>query len=1224
MIDVSGLGRIDPSLPRVLAVREQDFLLFEVSWAGLELKQQAGEPVLVRTKEGSGFLIVIFAPQNLAEKAYYQKLLKQEDDSEVGPDGEIVPVDDPDESPDPPPIDALLSDDSRLVFQVPKGTTIPFTVAGILDAAGRLKMSVPANALPRERYVPAFMVPAEFLTAQAVAIRGHQSLAERLVTAGRLREKVRGSGPLVAESADAIDAVIESHLRAKPQARAKGTIGGLAVTDPRTSIGRAISALRRRRPKPALPATTETAIESPYRLLISPSDVGGWAHAADAVEHDGRTELWHSRLGVRVEKDEEVEVEERTDFQRVVRAVWARGMANMEDAHDPPSPSTFPFRMPLDDRDRHNIVHLSSNFAITSKSRRYNPQPVGVNRLLLTSLGSWMDFEGRWDPWPKGLSLEEWLHRATLGRDHYVRVVYQGFLACPGNRSTLVKITERMFVSDVPEENRKKWTYTDNPAYLIQRMFIVVREQEKVSDDHNLTFEGSKRFSNAMPIRSIRILDRQTPDLDEPADVTRFIPKVGGKPFEFTLVLTDIEGNQSTVKTPLMFVDKSVDDEPGDLTTALATYNADPAATVGFSGQRVAYAPAKGLDDTTFETKTIAFAATIPDGSLSQGPHFRPRIVAADLNIPAVRQLTGSGDPLHVEFEATYLEHGFTTGSPNKGELLLRCPTPVGLALSDRSDRTGGLASPSMNISGISRLLGPVAGTADKIVDGEFSPTDFFSGMTATLFGVIPLSEVIKGLTSLAGDLPKVPRFLGKTMDQVEGFLDDLARLQELIGSQPALWNLVKNQIADVLDPIESLFDGSAPDPQTALNQLETALNDLGSALTAVEGALDGGLALGAINEVKAIIGRAQSALAAVSDLVDLVETLVNGIELPRSVTARFEWRPELKNWPNDTDPIFEPTGGLVLAAEARASVKDGGGDFTVSASLEDFRLNMVAPTRFLELHFDKLQLLVRAGKKPEIDVVLNEGDGIAFKGVLEFVETLRNLIPLDAFSDPPAVTVDTEGIRADLSMGLPNVSVGVFSLENLALGGGFAVPFVGDPLSVYFRFNERENPALVSVSMFAGGFYFGITLDPGGVRILEAAIEFGANVSMDFGVASGGVSAMAGIYFKLELDDATLAGYFRVRGHVRALGIVTVSIELYLELSYEFATDKCVGRAELSISIELFLFETTVTISCEKKFAGSGSDPTFAETMGPYQLDPSDPSSPVIEPWEEYCAAFD
>ena len=79
-------------------------------------------------------------------------------------------------------------------------------------------------------------------------------------------------------------------------------------------------------------------------------------------------------------------------------------------------------------------------------------------------------------------------------------------------------------------------------------------------------------------------------------------------------------------------------------------------------------------------------------------------------------------------------------------------------------------------------------------------------------------------------------------------------------------------------------------------------------------------------------------------------------------------------------------------------------------------------------------------------------------------------------------------------------------------------------------------------------------------LQILEGAIEFGAACSVDFGVASGSVSAMAGLYFKIEGSDVTLAGYFRLRGEVEALGIVSVWIELYLEMRYESATGSALG----------------------------------------------------------------
>ena len=68
------------------------------------------------------------------------------------------------------------------------------------------------------------------------------------------------------------------------------------------------------------------------------------------------------------------------------------------------------------------------------------------------------------------------------------------------------------------------------------------------------------------------------------------------------------------------------------------------------------------------------------------------------------------------------------------------------------------------------------------------------------------------------------------------------------------------------------------------------------------------------------------------------------------------------------------------------------------------------------------------------------------------------------------------------------------------------------------------------------------MTITPKNFRVLEAAFEFGAAIALDFGVASGSVSIMAGIYFKLEtIDDghidATLTGYFRLRGEVDVLG---------------------------------------------------------------------------------------
>jgi hypothetical protein len=212
--------------------------------------------------------------------------------------------------------------------------------------------------------------------------------------------------------------------------------------------------------------------------------------------------------------------------------------------------------------------------------------------------------------------------------------------------------------------------------------------------------------------------------------------------------------------------------------------------------------------------------------------------------------------------------------------------------------------------------------------------------------------------------------------------------------------------------------------------------------------------------------------------------------------------------------------------------------------------------------------------------------------------------------------------------MALPNIAVGVFNLSNVSLGAGFTVPFIGQPVSVRFNFCSREQPFNLTVSLFGGGGFFAITIDPHGVQILEAAFEFGASISIDLGVASGGVHVMAGVYFRMEKGACTLAGYFRLGGNVSVLGLVSVSIELYLELRYEFETGKAAGRATLTIEIEVLMFSETVRISCERKFAGSNGDPTFRDLMGPQPALALEDELASIDdemqyPWREYCEAF-
>lgn len=133
------------------------------------------------------------------------------------------------------------------------------------------------------------------------------------------------------------------------------------------------------------------------------------------------------------------------------------------------------------------------------------------------------------------------------------------------------------------------------------------------------------------------------------------------------------------------------------------------------------------------------------------------------------------------------------------------------------------------------------------------------------------------------------------------------------------------------------------------------------------------------------------------------------------------------------------------------------------------------------------------------------------------------------------------------------------------------------------------------------------------GVESVEAAIEFGGSVSLNLGVASGGVSVMAGIYFGMTGAVTTLTGYLRVGGHLSVLGLVSISVEFYLAFTYRSkggGRSEVWGQARVTVSVKVAFFSTSVSLSIERRFAGASGDPTFDQVT-----DPQD--------WEQYCLAF-
>ncbi|MGY1901171.1 hypothetical protein [Nocardia gipuzkoensis] len=857
-------------------------------------------------------------------------------------------------------------------------------------------------------------------------------------------------------------------------------------------------------PATAPPGRSTTAIELPLRLILSPDEHAGFAHAATPVTDGGtRAELWHSRLQPRPDASPGPD----SDINRRLRAVWMRrgdGIAWYPNVPRWPVGSPVGDDEPFDintmsQRDRHNIVHLSGNRRYAKQTGAdFIAQPVEVRRLALSSLGAWLDSRGDWSPPLAFTSLIEWTHRATQGRDHFVRIVDLGFLYPFGHLAAKIKVTERKFVDRVH----------GSPPILLQREFIVVREPLRTYAPG----AAPPGQAHTMPLRTVRFRTLIAPSLAGPipgetvnCHVIRSFGSIA--PYLFSLTGTDAEQNALDLATPLVWVNST---QAWDASTILRAEGLYAAAGHDLDARARPLALAAGpAGDTTYTTHRVVFSAPPqtpmpppPTGPpQDHQPGFWPELIRAEIRAPALDLIAGLDATATISYHHSYRTHGF--GGANRNEILAQLADPLALSFSDRGERAGGLIQPNLAIGGLSRRLGPVGGPATTLADvaaGTFDPTDYFAGATAKLFGVFTLDQVLRAITG-----------------------------------------------ANSLDI-----------PRLAAEGDENAL------------------------------------------------------------VARYVWNPVPQSYPA-INPVFAVTDSTTMQVRATVDARTGTPRSDVEARIENFRVNLLGgDKRFLELHFDKIEFLSLAGRKPDVNVLI---DRIVFTGPLSFVEQLRSIIPLDGFSDPPALEITPAGIRSSFSLALPSLAVGVFSLQNLGLGASFAIPFTTGALTVSFNFSTREQPFLLTVSLFGGGGFFGLAIDPNGVQILEAAIEFGASVAIDLGVAQGGVHVMAGIYFKIEsAKGCTLTGYFRLGGNMSVLGLISASIELTLSFTYK-DPGKAVGRAELEVEIDIFLFSFSVTVECEREFAGSASDPSFHELMARHP-DPDQPGASV-RPWNQYCEAY-
>ncbi|MDQ3676366.1 MAG: hypothetical protein M3401_06115 [Actinomycetota bacterium] len=527
--------------------RPDDLLNLQIEGVNLRLDTtDATRPALVVADvQHAAYLVVTFPPQAVAETAYFESSSLKPDapsPSEPANSPGAKTSDDPLNLPGVAgahPSVAQLAHRSRLVFDISPVTRIPYSMAGLLDWSQlRLNVSPIAAIGPNP--------PAEQITgAPAIAPPGPNETALELpyrlwISPNR---DVAWSHRLTPFTARGRTELWHTRLMAR-----QGQLAGDPTVGGRVAL-RAIWSPDYDQAAPPAPAKSDadlgrTAMSANdrHQLVVLTSAFHGYEVDVEISALIGGIPLRFTRPHVPAPFEAE---------QLILSPLggWLRSRGHW----DPPRRELDSDAWPLADLE--NILRLlNPSFDIRGpiagdqiqEAEDRHDQRLVIDRRRSPRRPT---FPGVFkQPEPEQLDLSEWVHVATQGRDHYVRIVYEGELLPFGHRAALVKVTERKF----------KQNQAIVGAYLMQRMFIVVREPER-------SFAAGDR---SMPLKRVRLTTTVTPDIADPAYILgskrSFWVEVASnpparEPFRFHAVGTDISGRSVDFTIPLVFMSISLD-----------------------------------------------------------------------------------------------------------------------------------------------------------------------------------------------------------------------------------------------------------------------------------------------------------------------------------------------------------------------------------------------------------------------------------------------------------------------------------------------------------------------------------------------------------------------------------------------------------------------------------------------------------------------------------------
>ncbi len=251
-------------------------------------------------------------------------------------------------------------------------------------------------------------------------------------------------------------------------------------------------------------------------------------------------------------------------------------------------------------------------------------------------------------------------------------------------------------------------------------------------------------------------------------------------------------------------------------------------------------------------------------------------------------------------------------------------------------------------------------------------------------------------------------------------------------------------------------------------------------------------------------------------------------------------------------------------------------------AALENFSIIVFEA---IEIVFSEVAFTLSEDGRKEFTTTIAD---VQLFGPLAFLNQLSKI--LGGLGEEFGIDIDISPARVRISQTLrfppkegDPLFIGPARITNLSLGWGVMIPLMGrDVLTASFAVSSREKPLTIFVPPWYGGkAHILVETTTRGIRLLEISMEYGALIPVDWGIATGEGSLMAGIFYMVEetvLPNKTKSGKVLFKAFVKAevnlsvAGIIHFCGLVYIGLAFtEDGTGRyVVGEATVSVSIKI------------------------------------------------------